>query len=211
MNPEREHPMDKPLYELRQYQSIKVVRAGEIYVVDTNGCWVGCADDKTRFFPFVPGMLARYTPVTGDFWVQYDDGYESISPRKAFVEGYVSYEADAQSTWVSQSEATMTLRMTAISDALRLPGVTNQNILSVAQAIFDWLKNGSVSTPITQEAIEAARREADTVHASDCAAHNAPAYPPGPCDCGAAPVPPTGGHPLVGPYAAEDPPVTPSR
>jgi hypothetical protein len=24
-------------------------------------------------------------------------------------------------------------------------------------------------------------------HASDCAVHNAPAYPPGPCDCGAAP------------------------
>ena len=23
------------------------------------------------------------------------------------------------------------------------------------------------------------------VHASDCAAHNAPAYPPGPCNCGA--------------------------
>lgn len=23
-------------------------------------------------------------------------------------------------------------------------------------------------------------------HASDCAVHNAPAYPPGPCDCGAA-------------------------
>jgi NTP pyrophosphatase (non-canonical NTP hydrolase) len=27
------------------------------------------------------------------------------------------------------------------------------------------------------------------LHASDCAVHNGPAYPPGPCNCGAVPVP----------------------
>jgi hypothetical protein len=36
-----------------------------------------------------PGeMFARYTPVPGDFYVQYADGYKSFSPRKAFLEGY---------------------------------------------------------------------------------------------------------------------------
>ena len=29
----------------------------------------------------------------------------------------------------------------------------------------------------------------DIVHASDCAVHRAPAYEPGPCDCGATPAP----------------------
>jgi hypothetical protein len=30
----------------------------------------------------------------------------------------------------------------------------------------------------------------DIQHASDCAVHNAPALPVGPCDCGAVPLPP---------------------
>jgi hypothetical protein len=34
-------------------------------------------------------MTVRYTPVAGDFWIVYPDGYQSLSPRKAFVEGYV--------------------------------------------------------------------------------------------------------------------------
>ncbi|WP_439392560.1 RyR domain-containing protein [Bradyrhizobium sp. PMVTL-01] len=33
-------------------------------------------------------LFSRYTPTKGDFWVQYADGYESFSPRKAFLEGY---------------------------------------------------------------------------------------------------------------------------
>lgn len=33
-------------------------------------------------------MWARYTPVEGDFYVVYADGYTSFSPRKAFLEGY---------------------------------------------------------------------------------------------------------------------------
>jgi hypothetical protein len=33
-------------------------------------------------------MFSRYQPVPGDFYVVYADGYKSISPRKAFLEGY---------------------------------------------------------------------------------------------------------------------------
>lgn len=33
-------------------------------------------------------MFSRYTPVAGDFYVVYADGYKSFSPRKAFLEGY---------------------------------------------------------------------------------------------------------------------------
>lgn len=35
------------------------------------------------------GLFARYTPVPGDCYVVYEgDGYKSISPKKAFEEGY---------------------------------------------------------------------------------------------------------------------------
>lgn len=42
------------------------------------------------FLPIdVPGeMFARYTPMPGDYYVVYEDGYASFSPRKAFLEGY---------------------------------------------------------------------------------------------------------------------------
>lgn len=33
-------------------------------------------------------MTARYMPTVGDFFMVYDDGYQAISPRKAFEEGY---------------------------------------------------------------------------------------------------------------------------
>lgn len=33
-------------------------------------------------------IFARYMPKPGDFYIVYADGYQSISPRDAFVEGY---------------------------------------------------------------------------------------------------------------------------
>jgi hypothetical protein len=33
-------------------------------------------------------MFSRYVPVPGDFYVVYVDGYQSFSPRIAFLEGY---------------------------------------------------------------------------------------------------------------------------
>lgn len=33
-------------------------------------------------------VVHRYFPQPGDYLVQYDDGYRSISPRKAFEDGY---------------------------------------------------------------------------------------------------------------------------
>lgn len=35
-------------------------------------------------------MFSLYQPKRGDFYVVYDDGYASISPRKAFLDGYRS-------------------------------------------------------------------------------------------------------------------------
>jgi hypothetical protein len=37
-------------------------------------------------------MFSRYIPVPGDFYVVYNDGYKSFSPRKAFLEGYTKVQ-----------------------------------------------------------------------------------------------------------------------
>src|ERR1700677_3672310 len=33
-------------------------------------------------------VVSRYMPIQGDYYVVYDDGYKSISPRATFEEGY---------------------------------------------------------------------------------------------------------------------------
>lgn len=33
-------------------------------------------------------VVSRYMPMAGDYYVVYDDGYQSISPGKAFEDGY---------------------------------------------------------------------------------------------------------------------------
>lgn len=38
--------------------------------------------------PAASDLFARYKPRGGDFYVVYADGYKSLSPRKAFLEGY---------------------------------------------------------------------------------------------------------------------------
>lgn len=44
--------------------------------------------DPVFFGPYDQAMFARYVPVAGDYLVEYEDGYRSISPKKAFEDGY---------------------------------------------------------------------------------------------------------------------------
>lgn len=72
--------------EMPVYTSHKKVRALEIATVAGHDIGFFGAD-----FPPLhckPEMFARYTPMPGDFYVVYEDGYASFSPRKAFLEGY---------------------------------------------------------------------------------------------------------------------------
>lgn len=81
----------EPTDGMAQYQSVKRVLAGEITEVVTAGCYVKEADGVTAILRIYPAnMTARYTPVVGDYWVVYDDGYQSISPKAAFEGGYVA-------------------------------------------------------------------------------------------------------------------------
>jgi hypothetical protein len=82
---------DAPQREMPKYTSHKTVWALEIDRV------VGTLELHFRdpgYGPIrVPGpVVSRYAPEPGDFYVVYADGYQSISPRKAFLEGYTKIE-----------------------------------------------------------------------------------------------------------------------
>lgn len=81
--------------ELPLYKSHKTVRALEVASVTEGGPRgrnVFFKDDSYDPVLCPAEMFARYMPVPGDFYVVYDDGYQSFSPRKAFVEGYTLAE-----------------------------------------------------------------------------------------------------------------------
>lgn len=77
-----------------QYESHKVVRAAQIKAFDVTAGERVCAmvDNPAdevlfeKFNPTVAEMLDRAE--IGDWAILYDDGFKSISPAKAFEEGY---------------------------------------------------------------------------------------------------------------------------
>jgi hypothetical protein len=84
-----EPPAGSPVMNLAPFQCIKRVTAGEIIEVVAAGCFVKMRDGDAVLLMFEDGMTSRYMPVVGDFWVRYEDGYQAISPRAAFLKGYV--------------------------------------------------------------------------------------------------------------------------
>ena len=77
--------------ELPRYQCHKVVHAIKIGKVEIN------FDKTATLFPEEKGWepftvsdeyVARHHPEAGSYYVVYDDGYESLSPAKAFEDGY---------------------------------------------------------------------------------------------------------------------------
>lgn len=79
--------MDGCSREMPRYVSHKRVHALEIDSVD--GHRLSFRDEGYAPSDVPPDTFARYTPVPGDFYVVYADGYKSFSPRKAFLEGYM--------------------------------------------------------------------------------------------------------------------------
>ena len=83
------------------YKSHKIVRALRIrHIATPNGA------DAPRVVTFrnsefqdvsltlPPELFARYIPLQGDYFVVYDDGYQSFSPWKAFLDGYSPYNPE---------------------------------------------------------------------------------------------------------------------
>lgn len=75
-----------PAREMPRYKSHKVVWALQIAVVD--GHKITFVEDGYAPAKLDAAMFVRFTPDTGDYYVVYDDGYKSFSPKKAFEEGY---------------------------------------------------------------------------------------------------------------------------
>lgn len=82
-------------WTLPRYVSHKEVGALEIAGLTSVGMIEGVLsyrlefkDERFASIVIDAKLCSRYEPVAGDFYVIYDDGYESFSPRKAFVEGY---------------------------------------------------------------------------------------------------------------------------
>lgn len=80
--------MNEPTNQMASYQSIKKVLAGKIIEIVPAGCYVENDGGDAILRLFEPKMTERYQPVVGDYWVVYEDGYQSISPKHAFDTGY---------------------------------------------------------------------------------------------------------------------------
>lgn len=82
--------------DLPKYRSHKIVSAAKILEVVTSDTGAHMLvlevprEGGTRGVacPVKADLFARYTPEKGDYYVVYEDGYNSISPAKAFEEGY---------------------------------------------------------------------------------------------------------------------------
>lgn len=78
--------------EMPRYQSHKKVWAlkiGEGITVHRDGsATFNIADAGFAPVTVEAGVISRYVPMPGDYYVVYDDGYKSISPAKAFEDGY---------------------------------------------------------------------------------------------------------------------------
>lgn len=70
-----------------RYKCHKEVGALKIKTVSKNGCEL-TFEETDKQININASMIARYTPQIGDYLVIYDDDYKSISPAKAFEEGY---------------------------------------------------------------------------------------------------------------------------
>ncbi len=78
--------------QLPVWQSHKTVRAARIHEVNGNRISLLIpmqnGPDRIAVTTAADKMFARYMPVPGDYYVVYDDDYASISPKKAFEDGY---------------------------------------------------------------------------------------------------------------------------
>jgi hypothetical protein len=72
--------------QLPQYQCHKKVWALQIHHID--GLTLHFEDTSYAPRHIASKVIERYKPVPGDYFVVYEDGYESISPKKTFEEGY---------------------------------------------------------------------------------------------------------------------------
>jgi len=89
-----------PQVEMPQYRCHKVVRAAKITAIE----WNHGHDDEPHFTADITlgdiggvwvapnNWMGKNRPEVGGYLVQYEDGYRSYSPAKAFENGYTRIE-----------------------------------------------------------------------------------------------------------------------
>jgi hypothetical protein len=89
--------MSKAVVGLPRWQSHKKVYGDRIKGIERLDPKVGWGRDDTGLrwlldcgviVSVTKDLIARGSPTAGDYFIQYDDGYKSWSPAKAFEEGY---------------------------------------------------------------------------------------------------------------------------
>jgi len=84
--------LEVPRY--RSHKEVQALKIAQVLVVNPDGS-VTLAIDDEGFDPVTVSkeVVLRYMPLPGDYLVMYQDGYHSISPAKAFEEGYTHIKA----------------------------------------------------------------------------------------------------------------------
>jgi len=109
--------------EMPRYKSHKQVWALKIATVElhaANGHIIHPADKGYAPFRVPDEYVQKHNPQPGGYYVVYDDGYKSFSPAKAFEEGYVAIDSEAQASPLEQAIKT--------AGADRAPRVTPADI-----------------------------------------------------------------------------------
>ena len=92
--------------QLPAYKSHKTVRAAKITAFRQNGnpdmpdLVLG---DISCIVSLLPDWHQKHKPKVGGYLVQYEDGYQSYSPAKAFEEGYTEVQSTGQLTQSADS------------------------------------------------------------------------------------------------------------
>jgi hypothetical protein len=77
---------DTAMAEMPRYQCHKKVWA--LRIKEISGNTLSFFEPVFAPIEVDPKLFLRYTPVPGDYYVVYEDGYKSISPEGPFKEGY---------------------------------------------------------------------------------------------------------------------------
>ena len=79
---------------MKLYKCHKTVYAAKITSIQQLGVFITLVldDEKVTNMVIDEAFFTRHNPKTGDYIVQYEDGYISVSPPKPFEEGYSEVE-----------------------------------------------------------------------------------------------------------------------
>ena len=73
------NPVVVDAYKILSFGTVPQADGGMLAQVDT---------DPTSIAELTPEMLARYTPVVGDYLVRQEDGYVYVNPAAVFLRKY---------------------------------------------------------------------------------------------------------------------------